>query len=131
MRSPEEMLHAYEAATKESPLIIANGEAEAFLKAMKISCARQDERMGSQSGSKITICDRDKLLANGVLSPLDQKTAFHNRKDWAEHLKRNDCVEFGNDFNKSTEKKREIKGDFNCYKELAQATNQIADKYGY
>lgn len=76
------------------------------------------------------IMDRDKLLANGVLSPLDQKTTFHNRKDWGEHLKANGCVEIGNDFNKSIEKPREIKGDFDCRDELGKVTHQVMDKYG-
>ena len=81
--------------------------------------------------SYVQIVDRDKLLSDGVLSPLDQKTAFHNRRDWGEHLKANGCVEIGNDFNKSTEKKREIKGDFDCRKELAQATHQVMEKHGH
>jgi hypothetical protein len=86
----------------------------------------------TSANRKVTtvIMDKDKLLANGVLSPLDMKTAFHNRRDYAEHLKANGCVEIGNDFNKSTEKKREIVGDFDCRSELAQAVNQAQDKYG-
>lgn len=90
------------------------------------------EIKNSFSNRKVStvIMDRDKLLANGVLSPLDQKTAFHNRKDWGEHLKANGCVEIGNDFNNSTEKKREIKGDFDCREELAKATHQVMEKYG-
>lgn len=130
MRTPEEMLKAYKAATKEQPLIIARDECESFSKAMKLASAQEDQRMDRRP-IKITLLDRDKLLANGIVSPLDQKTAFHNRRDWGEHLKRNDCVEVGNDFNKSTEKKREIKGDFDCRKELAQATHQVMEKYGY
>lgn len=81
--------------------------------------------------NKISILDKDKLLANGVLSPLDMKTAFHNRRDYADHLKRNGCVEIGNDFNKSTEKKREIKGDFDCHSELSEATHRVMEKYGH
>lgn len=73
----------------------------------------------------ITIVDRDKLLANGVLSPLDHQTYFTNRKDWADHLKANGCVEIGNDYNNSIKNNREVKGDFDCRKELAQATHQI------
>jgi len=90
------------------------------------------ERVNNFSSTKVktVIMDKDKLLRDGVLSPLDMKTAFHNRRDYAEHLKANGCVEIGNDFNKSTEKKREIKGDFDCRAELAQAVNQAQDKYG-
>ena len=80
---------------------------------------------------KISILDKDKLLANGVLSPLDMKTAFHNRRDYADHRKRNRCVEVGNDFNNSTKKKRQIEGDFDCRAELSQATHQIMEKYGH
>lgn len=74
----------------------------------------------------ITIVDRDVLLKDGVLSPIDQKTAFHNRKDWNDHLKRNNCVELGND----RQPKRELQGNFNCRKELAQATRQVLEKQG-
>lgn len=130
MRSPEELLFAYEIATKETPLIILASECENFSKAMKIACATEDLRMGKQSSS-ITLMDKDKLLANGILSPLDQKSAFHNRKDWGEHLKRNGCVEVGNDLNKATEKKREIKGDFDVRAELSKVTHQVMEKYGH
>jgi len=82
------------------------------------------------SNAPVTISMRDKLLENGVISPLDGKTAFHNRHSWAEHLKKNGCVEIGNDFNNATQKKREIKGDFDCRDELGRATYQIAEKYG-
>ncbi len=74
---------------------------------------------------------RDKLLENGVISPLDGKTVFLNRYDWSEHLKRNGCVEIGNDFNNAVNKKRETEGDFNCRAELAKVTHQVAEKYGY
>lgn len=130
MRSPEELLLAYEIATKYSPLVIANGESDNFSKAMRLIWKREDARMGRQISS-ITLMDKDKLLANGILSPLDQKTAFHNRKDWGEHLKRNGCVEIGNDLNKATEKKREIKGDFDCRAELGKVTHQVMEKYGH
>lgn len=83
------------------------------------------------SEAKMSILDKDKLLANGVLSPLDMKTAFHNRRDYADHLKRNGCVEIGNDFNNSTKKDREIKGDFDVRAELAKTTHEVMDKYGY
>lgn len=73
----------------------------------------------------LCIIDKDKLLKDGVVSPLDQKTYFTNRKAWGEHLKANGCVEIGNDYNNSTRKKREIKGDFDCRRELAHATQQV------
>lgn len=129
MRSPQELMEAYEARTKENPLDIAGDETESFIAAMRMICAREDQRISKKS--KISIMDKDKLLANGVLSPLDMKTAFHNRVDYADHLKRNGCVEVGNDFNKSTEKKREIKGDFDVRAELSKVTHQVMDKYGH
>lgn len=80
---------------------------------------------------KISLLDKDKLLTNGVVSPLDQKSVFHNRADWGDHLKRNGCVEIGNDYGDSTKKKREIKGDFDCRDALGQAVQQVGEKYGY
>lgn len=130
MRSPHELLIAYEAATKDSPLVLASSEVDNFTKAMKISNAREDVRLGRQAVNTI-LQDRDILLKDGILSPLDQKTAFHNRRDWNEHLKRNGCVEIGNDYNNSTQKKSEIKGDFNCRQELGKATYQVMEKYGH
>lgn len=130
MRSPEQLLEAYGVATKDSPLIVANGEHDNFIKAMKISGAQHDAQLGNKS-IKLTLQDRDILLKEGVLSPLDQKTAFHNRREWNEHLKVNGCVEIGNDYGDSTKKKREIKGDFDCREALAQAVNQVGEKYGY
>lgn len=84
-----------------------------------------------ETKGSIIIQDRDALLKDGIVSPLDGKTAFHNRRDWANHLKANDCVEVGNDFNNSAQKKKEIKGDFDCRNELGHATYQVMDKYGH
>lgn len=77
--------------------------------------------------SGMTLMDKDKLLADGIESPID-KTPFTNRREWKEHLKRNGCVEIGNDFNKPAYKPQE--GDFNCRKELTQAIEQVAEKHG-
>lgn len=129
MRSPEQLLEAFEKASKEHPVIIAANESENFSKAMKISNAREDARIGRNS-LKITLQDKDVLLRNGVISPLDGKTAFHNRREWAEHLKLNNCVEIGNDFN-NAKPRTEIRGDFDCRKELAQVTHQVMEKYGH
>ena len=130
MRSPKQLAKAWEVATKEKPLLLSDDEFENFIKAMRLFGAIEDARI---SGGKIntTIMDKDKLLANGIISPLDMKTAFHNRRDYADHLKRNGCVEIGNDFNKSTEKKREIKGDFDVRAELSEATHRVMEKYGH
>lgn len=129
MRSPKQLLKEYEAASKEQPLIIRADEVENFSKAMKIASGIEDARIGKNS-FKITLQDKDILLKDGVVSPLDGKTAFHNRHDWADHLKRNDCVEIGNDFNNS-KPRTEIRGDFDCRKELSQATHQVMEKYGH
>lgn len=129
MRSPEQLLKEYELASKERPILIASNEYENFIKAMRILGKSQDERIG-RNPLKITLQDRDVLLKDGVISPLDGKTAFHNRRDWADHLKRNDCVEIGNDFN-NAKPRTEIRGDFDCRKELSQATHQIMEKYGH
>jgi hypothetical protein len=79
--------------------------------------------------SHVSIMDKDRLLANGVVSPIDQ-TVFHNRRDWANHLKSHDCVEFGNDLN-NAKAPTEMRGDFNCREELGKATYQIMEKYGH
>lgn len=129
MRSPEQLLKAWETASKETPLVLVAGEGENFSKAMKISNYKEDARIGQKSG-KVTIQDRDKLLANGILSPLDGKTAFHNRRDWADHLKRNNCVEYGNDMN-NHKAPTEVRGDFDCRKELSEATYQVMEKHGH
>lgn len=44
----------------------------------------------------ITVMDRDALLKDNIQSPADGKR-YSNRKDWNEMLKRNNCIEFGND----------------------------------
>lgn len=124
MRSPEQLLKAYERATKENPLVLANNEFDNFRAAMRMSWPET-------SKVKTVIMDKDRLLRDGVLSPLDQKSTFHNRQAWGEHLKANDCVEVGNDLNNATQKKREIRGDFDCRAELTQATQQVMEKYGH
>jgi hypothetical protein len=79
--------------------------------------------------SHVSIMDKDRLLANGIVSPIDQ-TVFHNRREWANHLKSHDCVEFGNDLN-NAKAPTEMRGDFNCREELGKATYQIMEKYGH
>ena len=129
MRSPQQLIKAFDAATKEKPLRLAADEVDNFTKAMKICASIEDIRFPYMKG-KIVVRDADILLKDGIKSPLDQKSVFTNRKDWAEHLKRNGCVEIGNDYNNKKPSK-EIHGDFDCRKELAQAVNQVADKYGH
>lgn len=129
MRTPAQLLKAYEAASKEKPVIIANDEYENFIKAMRISQLRESERIqGKSLGSKVTLMDKDILLTNGVESPITGE-AFLNRMDWNNHLKANGCVEFGNDLN-SAKPRTDIRGDFNCREELGKAVYQVAEKHG-
>lgn len=102
----------------------------AFSLSDRVADHNRKQAYSNKSKFNITISDRDVLLKNGVTSPIDPKQAFTNRREWAEHLKRNDCVEIGNDYN-NAKPPTEIKGDFNCRKELSQATHQVMEKYGH
>lgn len=102
----------------------------AFSASDKLSAYNRAQSPPENSASRIAIMDRDVLLKNGVTSPIDPKQSFTNRRDWAEHLKRNDCVEIGNDFNNAVPRK-EIRGDFNCREELSKVTHQVMEKYGH
>lgn len=121
MRTPKEILNLWEKATKDSPLVVFADECESFSEAMRMSWPDQNEKK-----DKVTVIITDVLLKDGVVSPIDQKSVFHNRKDWGEHLKRNNCVELGND----RMPERKIQGNFNCRKELTQATRQVLEKQG-
>lgn len=129
MRTPEQLLKAYEAASKENPLVLDADECDNFSKAMKISNSKEDKRLG-KIPANLTLMDKDVLLKDGIKSPIDQQSYFTNRKDWNNHLKANGCIEYGNDLNNHKPPK-EMRGDFDCRKELTQATNQIAEKYGH
>lgn len=102
--------------------------ATAFSASDKLAEYNRSQPYTASSNALPVIMDKDKLLANGVLSPIT-KEAFHNRADYKDHLKRHGCVEIGNDFNNS-DGKRPLQGDFDCRKELAQATHEVCDKYG-
>lgn len=130
MRSPEQLLVEWEAASKECPLVLTYGEHSNFMKAMDIACAIEDNRLSGHEKSKITVMDHDILLKDGVKSPLDQKTYFTNRQRWKDHLKANGCVEIGNDFN-DAKPRTEVRGDFDCRKELSQAVYQVMEKHGH
>lgn len=127
-RSPEEILKAYEMASKESPLIITNDEGDNFIKAMKIGQRCEDNR--NTKTLKITLMDKDKLLANGVKSPINKKS-FTNRREWKEHLKANGCVEVGNDFNNAKEVAGKLRGDYDVRDDLGKATYEVMAKYGH
>lgn len=81
------------------------------------------------SASKLVVMDTDKLLRDGVKSPIDG-SIHGNRAGYKDHLKRHGCVEIGNDFN-NAKPRSEVRGDFNCREELTKATHQVMDKYEY
>lgn len=83
----------------------------------------------SKTPLRLTIMDKDKLLRDGVSSPCDGKT-YHNRLTWNEMLKRNNCVEIGNDYNNQIGKPSELKGDFNTRKALKDALCEVKAKNG-
>lgn len=78
---------------------------------------------GKSKGIKITVVDRDKLLRDGVASPITGE-GFTNRAQWGEHLKKHGVVEVGNDLNKA-KVREEVRGDFDCRRELTEAVNRV------
>lgn len=91
IRSPEKLLKDWQAATNDNPLCLQSGESDNFSKAMRLSWPKEERKKFT-----IDIMDRDKLLKDNIQSPADGKR-YSSRKDWNEMLKRNNCVEFGND----------------------------------
>lgn len=67
------------------------------------------------------IVDKDVLLKDGVKSTVDGKM-YGNRREWNDHLKRNGCVEIGNDYNNHTPKPNNA--DHNVRGELINAMKQ-------
>lgn len=118
IRTPSQLLDSWELATKENPLVIKDGEYDNFIKAMKISQASSDQKI---SPNKISIVDKDVLLKDGVKSTVDGKK-YSNRREWNEHLKRNHCVEIGNDYNNHTP--APPAGDHNVRSDLINAMKQ-------
>lgn len=97
---------------------------------LKFSIQEQPPKITfSARASKTVIMDKDHLLKDGILSPIDKK-AFHNRREWNDHLKRNGCIELGTEANKLTGKKP-LEGDFNCRKELSEVVERVSQKYGH
>lgn len=72
-------------------------------------------------GIKIGIQDKDILLKNGVKSQADGRI-YGNRRDYNDHLKRHDVVEIGDQA--PIHASKEIRGDFECRKELHDAIKQ-------
>lgn len=67
------------------------------------------------------IQDKDVLLRDGVKSQVDGKM-YTRRADYNDHLKRHDMVEVGDQA--PTKAPKEIRGDFDCKKELHEAIKQ-------
>lgn len=82
---------------------------------------------GISAGSSFTLIDREKVIGDGVKSILDGK-AYTNRGSYEQHLKDRGCFVVGNDLNKATEKKRELRGDFNVRNELGRAVHEVLNR---
>jgi hypothetical protein len=85
--------------------------------------AERNEVESHFSPSKVStlIFDKDALLKNPVKSMADGKH-YSNRREWNEHLKRNDVVEVGDQA--PTKAPKEIRGDYSVKNELKQAIQQ-------
>lgn len=76
---------------------------------------------------RMSVGNRDVCFGDPVKSVVDG-THHTSRQRYNEHLKANGCVEIGNDSGYGKPKKREIQGDFNVRKELAEATREVLSK---
>lgn len=92
--------------------------------------ARYRQRQPHLRTCSMLIQDKDVLLKDGVISPIEGK-AYHNRREWNDHLKRHGVREIGNDFNNAHEKPRELKGDYNVRPALAEAIKEVLTKRKY
>lgn len=81
-------------------------------------------------GKAVIIIDKDKPLAAGVVNPLDGQK-YDTRHKWDETLKQNGChqAETSAPDNRAV-KPEDMKGDFNCRKELTLATREVLEKQG-
>ncbi len=79
-------------------------------------------------GGRLNFYNNDKLLDNGVRSPVDGRV-YSNKKTWRDNLKAHGCVEVGNDLN-NAKPRSEIRGDYNVRQELARATYEVLNKQG-
>lgn len=86
-------------------------------------CEGETECLGENDGMCITVYNNDGLLHDGIKSPIDG-TMFTSKKKWNDHLRQHNCREVGNDWNNKTPN-REVRGDFDCRKELTQAVRQV------
>lgn len=92
-RTAEELLAAWDAACKESPLILNEREGDIFSKALK---ERTRLRRGQNNGLYFDIIDRERVIGDGVKSVLDDRV-YTSRSAYETHLKDNGCRVVGND----------------------------------
>lgn len=64
------------------------------------------------------IIDKEKPLHGGMKSTIDGKI-YTSRSAWDDHLRANNCRQYEKD---SQRDKGEMKGNFDCRKELTEAT---------
>lgn len=125
-RSKEELMKIWDSplTTKENPLVLQSQiESENFSAGI-----RARNSMNSGNSSEIIVSDRDISFKEGhIFSHADGKH-YPNRKAWEDHLKRNNCFEVGNEYNKKDIRDRKIRGNFDCRKELTEATKQILSR---
>ena len=89
-------------------------------------CGAETHCDGEWTGASVVVFNHDKLLHDGVKSPVDGKM-YTSRKTWGDHLKAHNCREVGNDWNNKLPQ-RELRGDFNVRPELERVAHQILNK---
>lgn len=72
--------------------------------------------------------DKDKLLREGIASPLD-KSIHTNRKSYNDHLRAHGCREVGNDYNNAKPKEWEHVSDASIKDSVAQAVHEVFDRH--
>jgi hypothetical protein len=113
MRSEEELLIAWDAATAENPIDLDRNETDLLARAL----SKRNSR-GAYGKSFNIVPDIQPYIGMVDGKPIG------GRAQHREYLKRHDCVEIGNETKHLTQPK-EIKGDFNVRKELTEATRQV------
>ncbi len=118
-RNIEELLKDYHKATPANPLILYGNEIDLLTKWLRESNRASNKKIAAQ------IADKDiSFKKDHVFSHADQQY-YPNRQAWENHLKANNCFEVGNEYNKKDIRDRKIRGNFNCHKELTEATKQV------
>lgn len=120
-RTAEELLADFDIATVSRPFILSGNEVDTLTTALK----KRNEYAKPSAFAVNNIWDKGVSFKDGPVFSHADKKRYSNRQDWDNHLKQHGCVEVGNDKGYLKEKKREIQGDFNCRKELTEATRQV------